>query len=129
MTQPLSGFLWKVQSIERALSSGVLTAATRDDVLAFAAFLTQAIWLIWAIATRRSASAWVLIACSFLALTLIAYQPVWDGTPGAYTRVAMPMTIGVNVLLGREERAPWWLIGLANLSVVPGVALMLMFRW
>ena len=45
VTQPLSGFLWKVKSIERAISSGALTAATRDDVLAFAAFLAQAIWL------------------------------------------------------------------------------------
>ena len=129
VTQPLSGLLWKVKSIERAISSGALTSATRDDALAFAAFLAQAIWLIWFIATRRSLSAWVLVGASFLVLTLATYRPVWDGTPGAYTRVAMPLMIGVNVLLAREARAPWWLIGLVNLSVVPGVALMLMFRW
>jgi len=60
---------------------------------------------------------------------LFTHQVVWDGTPGAYTRVALPLTIGVNVLLFREERARWWTIALANLSVVPGVALMMAFRW
>jgi hypothetical protein len=39
------------------------------------------------------------------------------------------LTTGVNVLLAREDRAPWWVIGLANLSIVPGVALMLAFHW
>ncbi len=129
VTQPLSGFLWKATSIARALPAEGLTAMTRDNVLAFVAFLAQSLWLLWFVATRRSVSPWVLAACPFLALTLITHQAVWAGTPGAYTRVAMPLMIGVNVLLAREVRAPWWLIGLVNLSVVPGVALMLMFRW
>ena len=37
--------------------------------------------------------------------------------------------MGVNVLLAREPRASWWWIGLANLGVVPGVMLLLSFRW
>ena len=60
---------------------------------------------------------------------LLAHPVVWHGSPGAYTRVAMPLTMGVNVLLAREPRASWWWIGLATLGVVPGVALLLSFRW
>ena len=43
--------------------------------------------------------------------------------------LALPITIGVNVLLARDARAPWWIVVLANLGIIPGVALMMMFRW
>jgi hypothetical protein len=129
ITRPLSGFLWKATSIRRSLSASVWTTATRDDVLAFAAFLTQAAWLVAYFLKRRAAPPWALVAASFLILTLVTRQAVWEGTPGAYTRVAMPLTIGVNVLLARDQNAPWWIVGFANLSVVPGVALMFMFRF
>lgn len=129
ITRPLAGLLSKVTSIKAALGRGAFTAATRDDLAAVVGFLTQGLWLVWYFVQRRAVPPWALVAASFLVLTIATNQAVWDGTPGAYTRVAMPLTLGVNVLLAREEDAPWWLIGLANLSVIPGVALMLMFQW
>ena len=129
LTQPLSGLIWKLKSIWSWVSRDGLTAMTRDDLAALVAFLTQGSWLVWRIVRYRDFSAWALTGASFLALTLLTHQAVWDGTPGAYTRVAMPLTLAVNVLLARDPRAPWWLIALANLSVIPGIALMFMFHY
>ena len=129
ITEPLSGLIWKVKSISSWLGRDGLTAMTRDDLAALVAFAAQGAWLVSRIVRYRDLSAWALTGASFLVLTLVTHQAVWDGTPGAYTRVAMPLTIAVNVLLARDPRAPWWLIGLANLSVIPGIALMFMFHY
>ena len=142
ISRPFLGLLWKVRSVWTTLARDGFSAMARDDLFALVAFLTQALWLVWRFAenafqrvrsagpARRNALApWALVAASFLVLALFTHQVVWDGKPGAYTRVALPLTIGVNVLLFREEQAPWWVIGLANLSVVPGIALMMAFHW
>jgi hypothetical protein len=126
---PLSGVLWKLSSLGRALSHGAFTAALRDDLAAFVSLATQATWLVWYVVKRRAAPPWALVGAAFLLLTLMTREAVWDGTPGAYTRVAMPLTLGVNVLLAREDAPPWWVVVLANLGIIPGVALMLMFQW
>jgi hypothetical protein len=66
-------------------------------------------------------SPWTLVAASFLLLGLCTHPVVWQGSPGAYTRVLLPLSIGVNVLLAGQPRASWWTIGFANLSAVAGV--------
>jgi Glycosyltransferase family 87 len=129
ISRPFLGLLWKVRSVWHTLARDGFSQMARDDLFALVAFLTQAAWLVWRFVKRRDLAPWALAAASFLVLALFAHQVVWDGTPGAYTRVTLPLTIGVNVLLSREDRAPWWVIGLANLSVVPGVALMMAFHW
>ena len=128
ITTPFSGLASDVTSVWQA-SSGWLAATWRDDALALVAFLTQAVWIVWRLTRRGQRPAWALVAPAFLLLALLAHPVVWDGSPGAYTRVAMPLTMGVNVLLAREARASWWWIVLANLGVVPGVALLLSFSW
>ncbi len=129
ITVPFSGLASNVVSIARHLPDD-LAAILRDEVTALIAFSAQACWIVWRL-TRRKADlpAWALVAPAFLAVALLAHPVVWDGSPGAYTRVAMPLTMGVNVLLAREQRASWWWIALANLGAVPGVALLVSFRW
>lgn len=128
ITTPFSGLTSEITSVWRPLS-GWFTGAVRDDLFALVAFLTQAIWIVWRVTRRRETPAWAIVGAAFLLLALLAHPVVWHGTPGAYTRVAMPLTMGVNVLLAREPRASWGWIVLANLGVVPGVVLLLSFRW
>jgi len=128
ITVPFSGLASDITSVGRQLSDWS-AAALRDDVLALVAFLTQAIWIAWRLTRRRDTPPWAIVAAAFLVLALLAHPVVWDGAPGAYTRVAMPLTMGVNVLLARDPRPSWWWIVLANLGVVPGVVLLLSFRW
>lgn len=128
ITVPFSGLASDVTSVWRQLPDWS-SAALRDDGLALVAFLTQAVWIVWRLTRRRDTPAWAVVAAAFLVLALLAHPVVWDGAPGAYTRVAMPLTMGVNVLLARDPRPSWWWIVLANLGVVPGVVLLLSFRW
>ena len=128
ITAPFWGLGSEITSVWRQFSDWS-APAFRDDLLALVAFLTQAIWIVWRLTRRRETPAWALVAAAFLLLAGLAHPVVWDGAPGAYTRVAMPLTMGVNVLLARDPRASWWWIALANLGVVPGVALLLSFRW
>lgn len=66
-------------------------------------------------------NAWWRIGATFAALMLLLAQPVWEGYPGAATRVLLPMTLAFNVLLPRGGR---WLPVLVagNLSLVAGLA-------
>jgi len=128
ITVPFKGLTSEIASIWRAVPDG-FTTMMRDEVLALVAFGAQACWISWWLARRRDFTPWATVAPAFLLLALLAHPVVWDGAPGAYTRVAMPLTMGVNVLLARDPRASWWWIALANLGVVPGVALLLSFRW
>lgn len=128
ITLPFSGLASDITSVWRQLPDWS-SAALRDDGLALVAFLTQVVWIVWRLTRRRHTSAWAVVAAAFLVLALLAHPVVWDGTPGAYTRVAMPLTMGVNVLLARDPRPSWWWIVLANLGVVPGVVLLLSFGW
>ena len=128
LTTPFSGLWSDVVSVWDRIPDG-LTATVRDDLLALVAFAAQGAWIVWRLVRHHDRSAWALVAPAFLVLALVAHPVVWEGAPGAYTRVAMPLTMGVNILLARDGRASWWWIALANLSVVPGVALLVSFRW
>jgi len=128
ITQPFLGLASEVRSIAAHLGDG-FTAVVRDDVTALVAFTAQACWIVWRMVRHRDASPWTMVASAFLVLALVAHPVVWDGAPGAYTRVALPLAMGVNVLLARDPRASWWVIALVNLSTIPGVVLMLSFAW
>jgi hypothetical protein len=131
ITVPFSGVLSEVESIAHHVSQGRLLPLA-DETAALIAFTAQAAWIAWRVARGirdRDLPAWALVAPAFLLLALVAHPVVWDGAPGAYTRVAMPLTMGVNVLMAREPRVSWWWIALANLGVIPGVALLVSFHW
>jgi hypothetical protein len=128
ITQPFLGLTSEIRSIGAHLGDG-FTAGVRDDVTALVAFLAQGCWILWRLIRHRDLSPWTMVGAAFLVLALVAHPVVWDGAPGAYTRVALPLAMGVNVLLARDPRASWWVIALVNLSAIPGVALMLSFAW
>jgi len=132
ITTPLAGFAWKVRTTWDAVLTHGLTVQTTANILMLTAFVSQAAALIWC--TRRwwrdrtTSPAWLLVAWPFLLLGLTAHQVVWSGTPGAITRVVLPLTVGVNVLLARQPHAPWALLIATNLGVICGL-MALVFGW
>lgn len=122
ITLPFAGLAWKVRmTVDLVAGSGftgpaVITSAT---VLALFGQLAALVWCTREWVRHRTLSLdWLLIAWVFAGLALTAHRVIWDGTPGAFTRVLLPLSVGVNILLGATRPAPWWLIALANLSVI-----------
>lgn len=132
ITVPLSGLWWKLQVSVRDLAATGLTVQTTANLASLGGFFAQVAALVWCTRTwqreRSVTSSWLQVAWVFLLLGLVAHRVVWDGSPGAFTRVTLPLTVGVNVLLARASRAPWWLIICANLGVVSGLMAFL-FGW
>jgi hypothetical protein len=80
------------------------------------ALTVQAIFLVWYRAFREP---WWRMSVAYLALMFAAHWVVWEGSPGAITRVVLPMTFGFNVLLARHPpKHFWWWCALGNLHVV-----------
>ena len=117
---PLSSLWWKSAAIGAAARDG-LAAVVIDDVTALTAFLAQGGWLVWRAVRHRDASPWILTGLGFLALAVMTDPPIWEGSPGAYPRVFMPVMLAAHVTLARSTRRLWWLVALIGLDVVPGV--------
>jgi hypothetical protein len=132
ITTPFSGLWWKMQSTWAALGTHGVTVQTSANTIVLLSLAAQGYALVWCTLQwrreRTGSPAWLLVAWPFLLLALTAHRVVWEGTPGAITRVVLPLTVAVNVLLARQTRAPWWLIIAANLSVVAGV-MAFVFGW
>jgi hypothetical protein len=82
----------------------------------------QAAYLLY---RREYASPWWRIAFAYALLMLTVHKVVWDGYPGAVTRVTLPLAFGFNVLLAGEERRsfwPWFVAG--NLHLLPAAMLL-----
>ena len=68
----------------------------------------------------RPAERWWRVGVAFALMMTFLSTPVWEGYPGAATRVLLPMTLAFNVLLPRGPR--WWPLLLAgNLTVAASV--------
>lgn len=132
ITTPFAGLVWKMRSIGASLISDGFTFKVAANVTVVMSIAAQGGALVWCsmqwLKDRTGSPAWLLVAWPFLLLAVTAHRVIWDGTPGAITRVVLPLTVGVNVLLARHPRAPWWLIVAVNLSVVAGL-MAFVFRW
>ena len=77
---------------------------------------------------RHYESPWWRIAVPYAILMLMVHGVVWEGYPGAVTRVTLPLAFGFNVLLARETGRQFWpWFALGNLHLLPSV-LMLPFH-
>ena len=132
ITVPLSGLWWKLQASAGELAANGLTVKTVATMTSLWGFFAQVAALGWCTRMwrrdRSVTSSWLQVAWVFLLLGMVAHRVVWDGSPGAFTRVTLPLAVGVNVLLALAPRAPWWLIIGANLGVVSGLMAFL-FGW
>ena len=65
---------------------------------------------------RRPGEAWWRVGAVFATMMIFLSTPVWEGYPGASTRVLLPMTLAFNILVPRGRR--WLAVVVAgNLSV------------
>jgi hypothetical protein len=125
ITPPLQAYLHKW----RVTLNGV-----REEGLggpAFAAFCTTAsltAQVLYILVSRAWREPWWRLAASFAVLMVVVNHAVWEGYPGAATRVLLPLTFGFNVLLARTGRGFWWWFVAGNLHLVPARAI-LPFPW
>jgi hypothetical protein len=74
---------------------------------------------------REYTSAWWRVALAYALLMFTVHKVVWDGFPGAVTRVTLPLAFGFNVLLAREDGRRFWLwYLLGNLHLLPAAMLL-----
>lgn len=86
-----------------------------DDLFVLIALAVQ--WLFFALRPRWK-DPWWRLGATYALLMVFLGDAVWEGYPGATTRVLLPMTLAFNVALPRGRR--WWaLLILGNLLVSP----------
>jgi hypothetical protein len=74
---------------------------------------------------REYTSAWWRVALAYALLMFTVHKVVWDGFPGAVTRVTLPLAFGFNILLAREDGRRFWLwYLLGNLHLLPAAMLL-----
>ena len=116
-TLPFAGYWEKLRTAWRDVTadeSVPLYSATLAVVIALAAQ-----WLFFVL-RWRPAERWWRVGVAFALMMTFLSTPVWEGYPGAATRVLLPMTLAFNVLLPRGARwLPLLIAG--NLTVAASV--------
>jgi hypothetical protein len=69
------------------------------------ALTVQATFIAWLFKWREP---WWRVALGWAVLMFVIDAPVWDGYPGAVTRIVLPMKFGFNVLLARNRTQHFW---------------------
>jgi len=111
LQQTLGRVLGDDASLLMAFKLGVIVCLT-----------VQTVYLLY---RRQYASPWWRVALAYALLMLTVHKVVWDGYPGAVTRVTLPLAFGFNVLLSREPGRrfwPWFILG--NLHLLPAAMLL-----
>jgi hypothetical protein len=99
--------------------ASLLTAMKLGVIVCLA---VQTLYLLY---RREYASPWWRVAVPYALLMLTVHKVVWDGYPGAVTRVTLPLVFGFNVLLAREQGPrfwPWFVLG--NLHLLAAAMLL-----
>lgn len=115
---PLTGFVKKWHDSIAALfrmSDFILGATT---LLALIGLTVQAIYLL---VRRQPENRWWRMGAAYVALLCLLGTAVWEGFPGAATRVLLPLTIAFNVLARSSRGSIVWLMA-GNLGVFAGLA-------
>jgi len=123
LTVPLSAYARKWSLVVQGIRGDGLLSAHGLTLTTVVALTVQAIFVAW---SRMWSEPWWRIAAGYAVLMSLVDWAVWDGHPGAVTRVVLPLTFGFNVLLAKREPRwfwPWYAAGNLNL-----VALVLLAR-
>jgi len=117
---PLEAYVdtWSV-TLDRLRADG-WQSFSRFKLLALVSLTTQVAVLC---ARPRWRHAWWRVGVLYGLLMLVLGPAVWEGHPGAETRVLLPLTVAFNILLPRG-RAFWPLLVLGNLTVIAGLEIL-----
>ncbi len=92
-----------------------------SNVYMLVALLTQFLF----IALRPQwRNAWWRVGAAYAALMIVLGEAVWEGYPGAASRVLLPMLLAFNILVPKGRK--WWIVLLlGNLSVISSPGLLM----
>ncbi len=116
-TLPLAGF---GEKLAVAVHDAFETDASGLSWATLAVTVALAVqWAFFAL-RWRPADRWWRVGAAFAGMMVFLSTPVWEGYPGASTRVLLPMTLAFNVLVPRGRR--WLAVLIAgNLTVAASV--------
>ncbi|MDB6094196.1 MAG: hypothetical protein JWM32_1758 [Verrucomicrobia bacterium] len=114
---PGTKFLEKWQATLNGFDRPDLALLNWTTLLALLALTVQAAWLI---ARPQWHDLWWRFGIGYAALLLLLGTAVWEGHPGAATRVLLPLNLAFNLLMPRTRLGLALLI-LGNLSVPAGL--------
>lgn len=114
---PVAGWAMKWAQVFRQLGTEPDHYLALTTLLAHLALTVQAGFIIL---RRKPQDTWWRLGAVYVGLMLCLSMAVWQGHPGAATRVLLPLALAFNVLAVRG-RASWaWLV-FGNLTVLSGV--------
>ncbi|HWA10208.1 MAG TPA: hypothetical protein VG838_12215 [Opitutaceae bacterium] len=114
---PFAGYLTKWAEILRLVRSNGIDSIAEWNLLAMMFALT-AQWFFFLLRPRWD-DPWWRVGAVFSLLMVVLGDAVWEGYPGATTRVVLPMLLAFNVLVPRGRQLGWWLVLLlGNLTVI-----------
>ena len=139
---PLAAWLWYLRSVLGPIEPGlgnfavpftgwaakwsemILRLRTEPDrylaltgLLAHVGLTVQAVYLL---VRSQPADRWWRLGAAYGAMMCVLGPAVWEGHPGAATRVLLPLTLAFNALAVRGRAGAGWLVA-GNLSVLAGV--------
>ena len=102
---PFSAFIQKGIDVARSALSDIPDQYNKWSFIGMVALLTQGLFFI--LCPRRD-NPWWRIAIMYTLLMIVLGDAVWEGYPGAASRVLLPMMLAFNILVPRGKK--WWIV-------------------
>jgi hypothetical protein len=110
------------QTVRGVMANGAMSS----DVLALCILLSLAAQALYVFVHRGYEEPWWRVGVAYAVLMLLLDHVLANPVTGAITRLLLPMTVAVNILLARRHARPhfwpWMLLG--NLHLVPALRVM-----
>ena len=114
---PFLGWIGKLTASLRQLGSEPDKWLAFTTLLAFGSLTVQALY----VAIRpEPRDPWWRLGAVYVGLMFCLGTAVWDGHPGAATRILLPLSLAFNILAVRRGAAAGWLVA-GNLTVLSGI--------
>ncbi|MBC7368022.1 MAG: hypothetical protein H7343_14615 [Undibacterium sp.] len=117
LTLPATGLIEKTVTAFSDLTFLDDSLLAGTTLFAVIGIITQSAFFV--LRWRLFADAWWRVGAAYTALMLTLGTAVWEGYPGAFTRVLLPLTLAFNVLAHRTRAAFAWLV-FGNLGFCAG---------